>query len=76
MMRKWQVWDLGYGETETGKAAAVSQLLASTASSAAMIGGIIAILNGVTSITWILGMMTSGTFPAVVAEIVDRALYQ
>jgi hypothetical protein len=76
MLRKWQVLGPGLGGTEKDKAATTSRLLASTAAIGAVIDGIVAILNGVMSMSWILGMMTLGAFLAVVAEIVDQALYQ
>ena len=61
------------GKSESSTA---SRLLASAALIGATVGGIVAILNGVTSISWMLGMTTLGAFLAIVAEIVDQALYQ
>jgi hypothetical protein len=76
MLKKWQVFGQHFGETEKSESSAASRLLASAALIGAAIGGIVAILNGVTSLGWILGMTTLGIFLAIVAEIVDQVFHQ
>ena len=49
----------------------ISQLLTGAAFIGPVSGGLVAILNGVTSIAWILGAIL-----AITAKIVDQALYQ